>query len=49
MKDVELKEREVKIKREIEEVFFEPIIASIDDVDRFEKKINEENKANKNT
>ena len=49
MKDIELRDREVKIKREIEEVFFEPIIASIDDVDRFEKKINEENKANKNT
>ena len=49
MKDIELKDREVKIKREIEEVFFEPIIASIDDADRFEKNINEENEANKNT
>ena len=49
MKDIELKDREVKIKREKEELFFEPIIASIDDIDRFEKNINEENKANKNT
>ena len=49
LKDIELKDRKVKIKREIEEVFFEPIIASIDDVDRFEKNINEENEANKNT
>ena len=49
MKDIELKDGEVKIKREIEELFFKSIIASIDDIDRFEKKINEENKTNKNT
>ena len=38
MKDRELKDREVKIKREIEELFFEPIIVSIDDMDNFEQK-----------
>ena len=38
LKDIELKDREIKIKREIEELFFKPIIVSIDDMDRFEKK-----------
>ena len=38
MKDIELKEREVKNKREIEELFLKPIIVSIDDMDRTEKK-----------
>ena len=37
MKDRELKDREVKIKREIEELFFKPIIVSIDDMDKFEQ------------
>ena len=45
LKDIELKDREVKIKREVEERFFKPIIVSIDDIDRFSKKPNEENKA----
>ena len=45
LKDIELKDREVKIKREVEERFFKPIIVSIDDIDRFSKKRNEENKA----
>ena len=31
-------DREVRIKREIEELFFKPAIASIDDMNRFEKK-----------
>ena len=31
-------DREVRIKREIEELFFKPDIVSIDDMDRFEKK-----------
>ena len=44
LKDIELKDREIKIKREIEELFFKPIIVSIDDMDRFEKKRNEENR-----
>ena len=34
MKDKELKDREVKVKREIEELFFKPIIVSIDDMDK---------------
>ena len=37
-KDRELKEREVKIKREIEEPFFTAIMVSIDDMDKFEEK-----------
>ena len=44
LKVLELEDRKVKIKREIEELFFKPIIVSIDDMDRFEKKRNEENK-----
>ena len=35
----------IKIKRKIEELFFEPIIVSIDDMDKFEEK-NEESKVN---
>ena len=38
LKDKELKDRKVKIKREMEEVFFKPIIVSIDDMDQFEEK-----------
>ena len=38
MKDRKLKDKEVKIKREIEELFFKPIIVSIDDMDKFDKK-----------
>ena len=38
LKDRELKDREGKIKREIEELFFKLIIVSVDDMDRFEKK-----------
>ena len=33
-----LKDRELKIKTEIEELFFKSIIVSIDDMDRFEQK-----------
>ena len=35
-KDLELKDRDLKIKREIEELFFKPIIMSIDDMDKSE-------------
>ena len=35
MKDREFKDREVKIKREIEKLFFKPVI---DDLDKFEQK-----------
>ena len=38
LKDSKLKDREVKIKREIEVLFFKPIIVSIDDMDKFEQK-----------
>ena len=38
LKDSELKEREVKIKRKIEELFFKLIIVSIDNMDKFEEK-----------
>ena len=38
LKDRDLKDREVKIERKIEEIFFKSIIVSIDDMDRFEKK-----------
>ena len=34
----ERKDREVKIKREIEELFFKPIIVSTDDMDELNKK-----------
>ena len=37
-RDRDLKDREVKIKREIEELFLEPIIESKDNMNRFEKK-----------
>ena len=46
LKDRELKEGEAKIEKEIEETFFKPIILSLDDMDKFEKKRNKENKAN---
>ena len=45
LEDTELKGGKVKIKTEIEVLFFKPITVSINDMDRFEKK-NEENKAN---
>ena len=37
LKDLELKDREVKVKREIEELFFKPIIVSLDDIDMSER------------
>ena len=33
-----MKDREVKIKREIEELFFKQIMVSIDDIDKLEQK-----------
>ena len=44
LKDKELKDREVKIKRETEELLFKLIIVSIDDMDKFEQKEMRENK-----
>ena len=38
MKKSELKDKEVKIKREIEELFFKPIVVYINDMDKFEEK-----------
>ena len=38
LKDVESKDREVKNKKETEELLFKRIIVSIYDMDRFEKK-----------
>ena len=35
---IELKDREEKTKREIEELFFKLIIVSVDDSDKFEQK-----------
>ena len=49
LKDRQLKDREVKIKREIEELFFKPIIVSIDDMDKFEQKEMKKIKTIKNT
>ena len=38
MKDRKLKDREVNIKREIEELFLKPIVVSTDVMDKFELK-----------
>ena len=38
LKDIELKDIEVKFKREIKELFFKPIIVTIDEMYRLEKK-----------
>ena len=38
LKDIKLKDIEIKIKREKEELFLKPIILSIEDVDKFEQK-----------
>ena len=38
LKGIELKDREVIIKREIEEPYFKLIMVSIDDMDMFEQK-----------
>ena len=39
LKDIESKDREVKIKREIEEILCQPIFVSIHDMDKFEQKV----------
>ena len=49
LKDKELKDREVEIKREIGEPFFKPIIVSIDDIDKFEQKERKKTSSIKNT
>ena len=45
---IESKDREV-IKREIEELFFKPIMVSIDDMDKFEQKEMNKTRTIKNT
>ena len=44
LKDTELKEREIKIKGEIEELFVTQITVSIDDIDKFKQKKSEQEK-----
>ena len=39
LKDTELKDRNIRIKNEIEELFTMPIIVNIDDMDRFEEEM----------
>ena len=46
LRDMELKDGEVKIKWELEELFFKSIIVFVDEMDRIKKKRNEEIKAN---
>ena len=36
--DRDLKDSEVKIKREIEKLYFKPIMVSLDDIDKFKQK-----------
>ena len=38
LKDIELKDINAKINRELKELFFEPIIVTTGDMDRFDKK-----------
>ena len=38
LKEKELKDREVKTKREIDELYFKQIIVSTDDMDKFEER-----------
>ena len=49
LKGKALKNIKVKIKREIKELFFYPIIVSIDDMDKFEEKEMKKIRAIKNT
>ena len=37
LKDRELKDKEIKIKRKIEKLMFQPIVVSINDMDKFEQ------------
>ena len=38
LEDRELKGRDAKIKREIKELFFKPVMLSTDDMDKFEER-----------
>ena len=44
--ELELKDKEIKIKRETKKLFLKLLIVPMDDMDRFEKKIKKENKTN---
>ena len=46
---IELKDRYLKIKRKIEDLFFKPIIVSIDHTDKFEEKEMKKIRSIKNT
>ena len=49
MKERELKDRGVKTKREIEELFFKSIIVSVNDMDNYEQKEMKKIRSVKNT
>ena len=49
LKDIELKDRGIKTKKEIEELFIKPIITSIEDMDRFEEEAMKKVRPIKNT
>ena len=49
LKDWELKDGEVKTKREMKELFFKPIVVSIDDMDKFDEKGTKKIRLIKNT
>ena len=48
-KDRELKDREIKIKKDIGELFFKPIMVSIHDLDKLEQKEMKRTRPIKNT
>ena len=49
LRDWELKDGEVKTKREIKELLFKPIVVSIDDMDKFDEKGTKKIRLIKNT
>ena len=49
LKNRELRDREVKIKRELEKLYFKPIIVSIDAMDKFEQNKMKKIRSIKNT
>ena len=49
MKEREVKDREIKIKREMEELFFKSVIVSIDNLCKFEQKEMKKMRPIKNT
>ena len=49
LKDIELKDKEIKIKKEIEKLFFKPTFVSMEDMDWFEDEEMKKISPNKNT